>query len=321
MEVKVSIIVPVYNVASYLDACLSSCVNQTFCDMEIIVVNDGSTDESSLIIAEYAAKDERIVVVTKTNEGVVIARKSGLDIARGDYVFFLDGDDYLEIDALEKLYDEVINQEADYIVADFYEVLGDKRFEVWRNNRMRGLSGEDFFLCMLRGGFELWARLIRKSLFEGIVHKPLVMGEDLFITMQIMPKVKKPVVVDACLYNYVRRADSITNQKDELIWTCKFDMVRSVFSLLDIYPYNQQIRDRVYLMFYPFFLECMSQKKIEIKTILYDFYWNKTNMKSFLWRKRKDFYFIIHMFFISPFMAGLMAKLYLKMHSLRCRYR
>lgn len=88
MNTKVSIIIPVYNVAPYLDACLSSCINQTFCDMEIIVVNDGSIDESSQIIAEYAAKDERMVVVTKKNEGVVIARKCALDMAQGDYVFF-----------------------------------------------------------------------------------------------------------------------------------------------------------------------------------------------------------------------------------------
>ena len=100
MDVKVSIIIPVYNVASYLDTCLLSCVSQTFHDLEIIVVNDGSTDESPHIIKKYAEKDSRIRVITKENQGLVYARKSGLDIARGEYVFHLDGDDYLETNAI-----------------------------------------------------------------------------------------------------------------------------------------------------------------------------------------------------------------------------
>ncbi|WP_455638005.1 glycosyltransferase family 2 protein [Parabacteroides sp.] len=316
MDIKVSVIIPVYNVASYLDACLSSCINQTFRDIEIIVVNDGSTDDSSRIIASYAERDTRIKVITKENQGLIYARKSGLEAACGEYIFHLDGDDYIETNAIEKLYDEVIKEEADYVVANFYEVSGSERYEVWRNNRLSGLTGQDLLLGMLRGGYEVWARLIRKSLYDGVIYKPVVMGEDLFVTMQILLKVQKPVIVNLCLYNYVRRADSITNRNEEVTWSRKFYMIRSVFSLLDVYPYNQQIKDRVYLMFYPFFLECMSRNKMEIKTILYDYYWSKMNMKTFLWRKRKDFYLIINMFFFSPFMAGLMAKLYLKIHSL-----
>lgn len=321
MDIKISIIIPVYNIAFYLDACLSSCVNQIFHDIEIIVVNDGSTDNSSEIIAEYAAKDERMIIITKNNEGVAIARKYGLDAARGDYVYFLDGDDFLETNTLEILYNEVIKQKSDYVLSNFYEVIGDERHEVRRNDRMKGLSPEDFFLCMFRGGFELCMRLIRRSLFDDIIHEPLVIGEDLYITMQIMLKVKNPVVVDACLYNYVRRVNSITNRNDEIVWKYKFDMVRSVFSLLDIYPYTQPIRERVYLMFYSFFLKCISLKKIEAKTILYEYYWNKKKVKAFLWRKRKDFYLIIYAFFLSPSMASLIVKIYLYLIFFRRKYR
>ena len=154
MDIKVSIIIPVYNVAPFLDKCLSSCVNQTFQDIEIIVVNDGSRDESSQIIAAYAAIDDRIKVITKENQGLIYARKSGLEVACGEYVFHLDGDDYIEPNAIEILYDEAIKQDADYVVANYYDVLGNERHEVWRNSRMKGLSGEAFFLCMLRGGYE-----------------------------------------------------------------------------------------------------------------------------------------------------------------------
>ena len=313
MDIKVSIIIPVYNVAPFLDKCLSSCVNQTFQDIEIIVVNDGSRDESSQIIAAYAAIDDRIKVITKENQGLIYARKSGLEVACGEYVFHLDGDDYIEPNAIEILYDEAIKQDADYVVANYYDVLGNERHEVWRNSRMKGLSGEAFFLCMLRGGYELWARLIRRSLCDDIIYKPVVNGEDLFTTMQIVLKVKKPVVVDACLYNYVKRTGSLTNRNEEIMWESKFYMIRSVFSLLDVYPYTQPIRERVYLMFFSFFLECISLKKMEVKTILYDYYWNKKEVKAFLWRKRIDFYLMINTFFVFPSIASLIARIYLYM--------
>lgn len=313
MDIKVSIIIPVYNVAPFLDKCLSSCVNQTFQDIEIIVVNDGSRDESSQIIAAYAAIDDRIKVITKENQGLIYARKSGLEVACGEYVFHLDGDDYIEANAIEILYEEAIKQDADYVVANYYDVLGNERHEVWRNSRMKGLSGEAFFLCMLRGGYELWARLIRRSLCDGIIYRPVVIGEDLFTTMQIVLKVKKPVVVDACLYNYVKRTGSLTNRNEEIMWKSKFYMIRSVFSLLDVYPYTQPIRERVYLMFFSFFLECISLKKMEVKTILYDYYWNKKEVKAFLWRKRIDFYLMINAFFVFPSIASLIARVYLYM--------
>ncbi|RGP08801.1 glycosyltransferase family 2 protein [Parabacteroides gordonii] len=313
MDIKVSIIIPVYNVAPFLDKCLSSCVNQTFQDIEIIVVNDGSRDESSQIIAAYAAIDDRIKVITKENQGLIYARKSGLEVACGEYVFHLDGDDYIEPNAIEILYEEAIKQDADYVVANYYDVLGNERHEVWRNSRMKGLSGEAFFLCMLRGGYELWARLIRRSLCDDIIYKPVVNGEDLFTTMQIVLKVKKPVVVDACLYNYVKRTGSLTNRNEKIMWESKFYMIRSVFSLLDVYPYTQPIRERVYLMFFSFFLECISLKKMEVKTILYDYYWNKKEVKAFLWRKRIDFYLMINTFFVFPSIASLIARIYLYM--------
>lgn len=313
MDIKVSIIIPVYNVAPFLDKCLSSCIDQTFQDIEIIVVNDGSRDGSSQIIAAYAAIDDRIKVITKENQGLIYARKSGLEVACGEYVFHLDGDDYIEPNAIEILYEEAIKQDADYVVANYYDVLGNERHEVWRNSRMKGLSGEAFFLCMLRGGYELWARLIKRSLCDDIIYRPVVIGEDLFTTMQIVLKVKKPVVVDACLYNYVKRTGSLTNRNEEITWESKFYMIRSVFSLLDVYPYTQPIRERVYLMFFSFFLECISQKKMEVKTILYDYYWNKKEVKAFLWRKRIDFYLMINAFFVFPSIASLIARVYLYM--------
>ena len=99
--ITVSIIVPIYNVASYLYQCVDSIVNQTYTDIEIILVNDGSSDESSMICHEFAKADSRITLIEKNNEGLVAARKSGLSIATGEYILNVDGDDWLVDDCGE----------------------------------------------------------------------------------------------------------------------------------------------------------------------------------------------------------------------------
>lgn len=213
MDIKVSIIVPVYNVASYLDACLSSCVNQTFRNIEIIVVDDGSTDESPHIIAKYAEKDKRIKVITKENQGLVYARKSGLETACGEYVFHLDGDDYIESNTIELLYDEAVKSGADYIASNYCSIYlrsGEKQLSS-KSDVYSGLSGQDFLFSMIRNvRWNIWGKLMRKSLFDNIFYYPISMGEDLFFHMQICLKVEKATLIDDCLYNYILRSDSLT---------------------------------------------------------------------------------------------------------------
>lgn len=321
MDIKVSIIVPVYNVAPYLEACLSSCINQTFQDIEIIVVNDGARDESSQIIAAYAAIDERIQVITKENEGLIYARKSGLDVARGEYVFHLDGDDYIETNAIEELYNEALRSGSDYVSGGHYDVWGNNKYKV-RSNIINGLSGQDLLYTILVRGFRIWGVLMRRLLFDNLVYYPVCMGEDLFFNMQIALKVRNTAVVDKYLYNYINRLDSVTKQKyQEKSWMHNVVMVKAIFYLLGIYPYNQQIRDRIYLMFFPFYLDGINRKRTEIKTILYEYYWSKKDVMDFLWRKRKDYYLITYVFFQSPLLGRLMTKIYIQILSLWRMYR
>lgn len=102
LQPKVSVIIPVYNVDPYLRECLESVVNQTLLDIEIICVNDGSTDNSPAILEEYRAKDSRITVFTQENRGLSAARNRGMDLARGEYIYFIDSDDYVEPETLER---------------------------------------------------------------------------------------------------------------------------------------------------------------------------------------------------------------------------
>lgn len=114
--VKISVIIPVYNVEKHLSACLTSCINQTLFDVEFICVNDGSTDNSLEILNKFAAIDNRIKIIDKQNEGVSVARNVGLDAAKGKYVMFLDADDYLEENACERVWIETIEAPTDIVI-------------------------------------------------------------------------------------------------------------------------------------------------------------------------------------------------------------
>ena len=121
---KVSVIIPVYNVEKYLRECLGSVINQTFWDIEIICVNDGSTDNSLEILNEYAKNDERVIVINQQNLGAGVARNSGLKIAKGEYLAFLDGDDFYRPDYIEKMYNQAKKTNADITIcsADYYDM-------------------------------------------------------------------------------------------------------------------------------------------------------------------------------------------------------
>ncbi len=123
---KISIIVPVYNVEQYIDKCLESLVNQTFRDIEIIIVDDGSPDNSSAIYNRYAERDQRIKVVKKENAGVSEARNTGMEVATGEFFMFVDSDDWLPLDSCEILYSQYEKTQADMILADTYLVINGK---------------------------------------------------------------------------------------------------------------------------------------------------------------------------------------------------
>ena len=120
MTEKITVIVPVYNVEHYLDKCLDSVIKQTYKNIEIIVVNDGSTDNSGEICQEYAQKDNRIVYIEKENGGLSDARNAGLDQMTGSYVTFVDSDDWIEQDYVETLYQKITEYQADIAIGNYY---------------------------------------------------------------------------------------------------------------------------------------------------------------------------------------------------------
>ena len=309
MEVRVSIIIPVYNVSPFLDKCLSSCINQSFKDIEIIVVNDGSTDTSSRIIEKYATEDKCIIVVEKENQGLIFARKSGLDIARGEYVFHLDGDDFIENDTIEILFQKAIDEESDYVVGRFYEVSDGVKKGRYCHPGFDGLSGQDLAAYILECRWNICGRLIKRTLFDDIIYKPVFMGEDLFLNMQICLKVKKATWVDAYVYAYVKHPSSVTARNANTTIKLKLEMIEAIFYLLTIHTYDQRIIERVYLLFFPFIFSCMEERKSEINDLLRSYYWDNEEVRTFLWRKKKFRYLIVGGFLHYPTLTSFVVKI------------
>ncbi len=124
---EISIIVPVYKVEPYLRKCVDSILAQTFTDFEVILVDDGSPDNSGKICDEYASKDSRVRVIHKENGGLSSARNAGIDVARGKYLGFVDSDDYIEKDMYELLYDNIVKEQADLSICGIYDIYAGKK--------------------------------------------------------------------------------------------------------------------------------------------------------------------------------------------------
>jgi glycosyltransferase involved in cell wall biosynthesis len=208
--VKVSVIVPVYNVEEYLAKCLDSLVNQTLKDIEIIVVNDGSPDNSESIAKKYVQKYKNISYYKKPNGGLSDARNYGIAKSKGDYLAFIDSDDYIDKTMLEKLYKEAISKKLDIVVCDSINVYPDKEVLVKSNLHYT----EDAVLSYLLAHPMACTRLYSKKLFKDCKFKKGIYYEDLEFTPKLVNLTKKIGFVEEGLYYYVQRPGSIMKQKE-----------------------------------------------------------------------------------------------------------
>lgn len=205
----ISVIIPVYNTEKYLDKCLSSLVRQTFRDFEAIIVNDGSTDGSASIMQRYENDNPNFICITKENGGQGSARNLALAKARGEYIAFLDSDDYYEPDYLRLLYEAAEKHDADLAICSFYRawegtgkkkrLLFRKRAGVHTRDDIVGSLIVDFFLHSY-----LWDRLWRRELLRGFTFTDM-RYEDLACVVQLTYAAEKIVMIPDPLYNYVWR--------------------------------------------------------------------------------------------------------------------
>ncbi len=217
MSELISVIIPVYKVEKYLDRCIESVVNQTYGKLEIILVDDGSPDGCPLICDEWAKRDQRVSVIHQENKGLGMARNLGLKIAKGEYLVFLDSDDYLSENAVEIFHSRMIVDHSDMAIGKHVDIYDDgtinDKFSAWINDGV--VTNDDVFRKMgddNRYTVSVWGKMFKRDLFEGVEFPTLKCGEDLWIFPYIIDKCKCISVVDEICYFYYQRVDSIVHQ-------------------------------------------------------------------------------------------------------------
>ena len=218
--IKVSIIVPVYNVEKYLDKCLKSLVNQTLKDIEIIVVNDGTKDNSQKIIDKYVKKYPKLVKsYIKENGGLSSARNYGLKYAKGKYIAFVDSDDYVETNMYQKLYDKAVEKDFDMVVCNLKYIYETKEVNAYSNINKDILTKEEIKKSMINIYPSAWNKLFNKRLFKNkILFKEKVWFEDVEFLYRLYPYINSIGTVEDYLYNYVQRKGAITSTFDERLF-------------------------------------------------------------------------------------------------------
>lgn len=211
----ISVIVPVYNVEKYINKCVESIVNQTYKDLEIILVDDGSPDNCPAMCDEWAKKDGRIKVIHKENGGVSTARNVGLENAKGDFIGFVDSDDYIASNMYEFLLNSLIVNNSDvsvcstFLVSENNEIKSDNKVKSQLLNQEESVKYISYEM-----NNSLWNKLFRKDVIkdlrfeEGYTH-----GEDHLILLNVLKNIKKVSFVEDSLYYYVQRSNSTTGAK------------------------------------------------------------------------------------------------------------
>ena len=283
---KVSVIVPIYNVEKYLEKCINSLLSQTLEDIQIILVNDGSKDNSGNIAKEYEKNNKnRRIYVEKENGGLSDARNYGLKYATGDFIAFLDSDDYIEKNAYEEMYNKAIEENADYVECDFIWEFPNKI----RIDKQYPYKNKKEMLSFVR--VVAWNKLIKRQLIidNNLEFPKGLRYEDVEFTYKLIPFINKFAYVDKPFIHYVQREGSIANVQNERtaeIFTV-LDNVIEFYKKNNIYEkYREELEYN-----YARYLLCSSLKrmcKIKDKTIrekLLTESWERLNSNFSNWKE------------------------------------
>ncbi|TYQ15974.1 UNVERIFIED_CONTAM: Glycosyltransferases involved in cell wall biogenesis [Acetivibrio alkalicellulosi] len=309
MSIEISIVVPVYNVEMFLQRCVKSLKDQTYKNIEIILVDDGSPDNCPRICDDYAKKDERIRVIHKKNGGLSDARNAGLKEAKGEYVLFVDSDDYIDIDACER-FERVIALapiKPEIVVGNARRVEKDKVIEMAHkfNSKSVAVNGEEYLKKELKlntmymaAWLNMYNRdfLISNNLFfkYGLIH------EDEQFTPRVFLKAKKVIGTDITFYNYIIRDGSITTQENKvrnaehLIETCK--ELEEVYNKIEDIELKSLLLDNLVNKYLNVFQVAGLHKKKYSYLIDSDFlnnkaYTSRNKRRVLLWKINKKLYF------------------------------
>lgn len=258
---KVSIIVPIYNVEKYLDHCMQSLLRQTLKDIEIIMVNDGSPDNCPRLCDEYAKKDPRVKVVHKKNGGLGDARNAGLDVATGEYVAFVDSDDYTSVETYESLYAMAKNRDADVVLGGFYAHKADGSVlsqsildEEFTRDNITDLMGEMIYSTRpieKKPWASMWLGIYRRELLEKyhcrFKSEREYLSEDILFNATLIPLCQKVVYVPKAFYHYCYNGTSLTHNFNPKKVDANFKLYEAMRELWREYGVLDKLKDKLML--------------------------------------------------------------------------
>ena len=288
----VSIIIPAFNIEKYIGMSIVSCIEQNYDNIEIIIVNDGSTDKTPDVIKKHAQIDSRIVYLNKKNEGVNLARRDGVIKAKGEYLFFLDGDDTIPKDSINKMIEIAILNDSDIVAGDV-EIDNGKGFSSSRSySKFKAGGGIDFLEFILSNSLHyLWGKLIRRSIYtENRIIQPdnIAIGEDQIQLYQICYFAQRVDTVNTVVYNYLYNESSVTQRFDKGVYSHnQFNYSSGIKLIQSEYGFNsiinQQLNLRLIISYHQTigrvgdrFDDYLNMRKIVLPAL-------KTNIKDFKW--------------------------------------
>lgn len=225
---KITIIIPMYNTEEYIEKCIKSAINQTYKNLEIIIINDGSTDNGLQICERLKKEDNRIKIINQENRGVSDARNTGLEAATGEYIGFIDSDDFIEENMYEKLMGYMEKYNADLVSARAYIIDRNGVLEVSHyNNYVDSFEDEKSILKSYVDGFltiAVWDKLFKREVIGNVRFDSTVFCEDAKFVLDVCSKATKVVCTSERLYNHIRRmGNSITNTSFNKFYMTLYD--------------------------------------------------------------------------------------------------
>ena len=300
MSDKISVIIPVYNVAAYLPECLDSVLNQDHRDLEVILIDDGSRDDSGAVCDRYAAADNRVKVIHQRNAGAAAAKNAGLRVATGEYLSFVDSDDYLEPNVYGYLISVLKETGADAIHGNFREVYRGRSEECILHRGRNIVSSREYLArfpkdwsCPL-----LWNKLYKRSLFDGVFFEEGHKIDDEYFTYQGFLRDCTVVCDEKILYNYRKRRSSVMSRPEaatQRLMDCLDSMVKRREKVLAVFPELRREFDENYLDTIWYLSEnfgMTEQTILELKAHLKQYFREKGNTfpPRFLWTRLLKFW-------------------------------
>ena len=265
---RISVIIPTYNNENSIEKCLNSVLNQSYKEIDIIVINDGNTDETEKILTKYK---DRVQIYKKQNEGPASARNLGLEKCNTKYLFFVDADDYLENDAIEILYNKLIETNSDIVIGNIED--SDEKDRTIQDDKYEYIFNQKIKYFMVQ-----WNKLMKKELFDGLKYPNVHIAEDEYMIYHILEKTKKITFVSKKTYNYCNNPNGITSKRLNY-----YQEILNVFKERYLFFKNTKYKKIFYKLYINYYIYLYCQFKdvnITKKEIITGFRENLKNSKN-----------------------------------------